>query len=511
MMAGTPRVARSVLAAALLLLAGGGPASAGGDPVQASGEIRFIVDRASFLRGAAVLEEIYLLIPSKDLRFESPEGNAPPESEIRVRFRFRRWPTGEPILDRRMDALLPGPAPGGGEAPDLQILTHAFELPEGPYRLEVEVEDRKSRGMGFFYLFGRAAKKGNAVCFYRAKEFDPNGLDLSDIQFSRAIEEDREGTFAKGSWDVTPQPNRLFGVLMPELSFYYEIYDHAERRDPGGEPYRVRHEILDADDRVAVEEEQALSARGRGSLFRRTGAMDLTGLPAGAYRLRVTVESPERGEKALAEGAFEVAWRAADFIARSSGGEETEPAWEFGDRAGDDLVEEMRMLLGRGELDKLKRLGHEERRAWVEEYWTDRDPTPGTPVNELREEHYRRIRLANTRFRSIRLKGIETDRGRVYVRYGEPDEIRTAFADQSFVPGSRIFPGSRSVIGEEGRERGGINVSEKQYEVWTYNERGRILGDQHKVASGLGMRFVFVDVEGYGNFRIVESSELSDY
>ena len=54
-------------------------------------------------------------------------------------------------------------------------------------------------------------------------------------------------------------------------------------------------------------------------------------------------------------------------------------------------------------------------------------------------------------------------------------------------------------------------MSEKQYEVWTYTERGRILGDRGKVASGLGMRFVFVDVEGYGNFRLVESSELSDY
>lgn len=508
MKVGTPRD-RTLAAAALLLFAWTGRAAAGGEPVQASGEIRFVVDGASFLRGSAVLEEIHLLIPTRDLEYGPAEKGGGPEAEIRVRFRVRRWPTGEPVLDKSLDARFPGAA-AGADVPDLQVLTLSFEVPEGPYRLEVEVEDRKSRGFGFFHLFGRDSNKGSATAYYLAKAYGRSGLGISDLLFAREIAEDREGTFAKGEWDVTPQPNRLYGILMPELSFYYEIYDHADRRDPGGEPYRVLHEVEDDGGAVVLREEQALSATGRGSLFRRTATLDLTGLPAGAYTLRATVESPERGESVVAEGPFHVAWKAADFVARPSD-EGDDPAWDFGDRVDDDLVEEMRMLLGQGELEHLKSLGHDERRTWVEEYWSDRDPTPDTEVNELREEHYRRIRVANTRFRSIRLKGIETDRGRVYIRYGDPDEIRTAFADQSFISGSRTFPGSPSVIGEEGRERGGINVGEKQYEVWTYTERGRILGDRGKVASGLGMRFVFVDVEGYGNFRLVESSELSDY
>jgi hypothetical protein len=109
------------------------------------------------------------------------------------------------------------------------------------------------------------------------------------------------------------------------------------------------------------------------------------------------------------------------------------------------------------------------------------------------------------------MKGMETDRGRIYVRFGEPDEIRVGFADQSFISGSETIGGRDAQIGAGARIRGGFNVDEKEYEVWTYTERGDVLGDREKVSSGLGMRFVFVDVEGYGNFRLVESTELGEY
>ena len=67
----------------------------------------------------------------------------------------------------------------------------------------------------------------------------------------------------------------------------------------------------------------------------------------------------------------------------------------------------------------------QEREHFIEQFWQRRDPTPGTAKNEFREEHYRRIGFAMERFRSANHVGWKTDRGRIYIRYGPPDEMES--------------------------------------------------------------------------------------
>ena len=62
-----------------------------------------------------------------------------------------------------------------------------------------------------------------------------------------------------------------------------------------------------------------------------------------------------------------------------------------------------------------------EREKFIEQFWLRRDPTPGTPENEFQQEHYRRIQYANDHFASTRV-GWKTDRGRIYIMFGPPDE-----------------------------------------------------------------------------------------
>jgi GWxTD domain-containing protein len=64
----------------------------------------------------------------------------------------------------------------------------------------------------------------------------------------------------------------------------------------------------------------------------------------------------------------------------------------------------------------------EEREHFIEQFWVRRDPTPGTIENEYKEEHYRRIAYSNEKFASA-IPGWKTDRGRIYIIYGPPDEI----------------------------------------------------------------------------------------
>ena len=65
-----------------------------------------------------------------------------------------------------------------------------------------------------------------------------------------------------------------------------------------------------------------------------------------------------------------------------------------------------------------------DRDLFIEEFWRQRDPTPGTPRNEFKEEHYRRIEYTNKTFgRGAPIKGWRTDRGRFYIKLGNPEFV----------------------------------------------------------------------------------------
>lgn len=87
------------------------------------------------------------------------------------------------------------------------------------------------------------------------------------------------------------------------------------------------------------------------------------------------------------------------------------------------LNQEVVWIISPDERAAFQRLGtDEERQKFIEQFWLRRDPTPGTQVNELRDEHYRRIAQANDRFGYGSTPGWQSDRGRIYVKFGPPDE-----------------------------------------------------------------------------------------
>jgi len=87
------------------------------------------------------------------------------------------------------------------------------------------------------------------------------------------------------------------------------------------------------------------------------------------------------------------------------------------------LNEDVRWIITPEELSAFKQLSNdEERDQFIEQFWLRRDPTPDTPENEYKEEHYRRIAYANEHFAAGK-PGWMTDRGRIYIVFGPPDEI----------------------------------------------------------------------------------------
>src|SRR5260370_16192428 len=67
---------------------------------------------------------------------------------------------------------------------------------------------------------------------------------------------------------------------------------------------------------------------------------------------------------------------------------------------------------------------NEEREQFIEQFWLRRSSNPDLPENDFKEEHYRRIVYANEHFASG-IPGWRTDRRRVYITWGKPDEIES--------------------------------------------------------------------------------------
>jgi GWxTD domain-containing protein len=81
----------------------------------------------------------------------------------------------------------------------------------------------------------------------------------------------------------------------------------------------------------------------------------------------------------------------------------------------------------------------EERERFIEEFWRRRDPNPGTSENEYRAEHYSRIAYANQNFAFTERAGWQTDRGRIYIMYGKPDEVQTGASQETWI--YNVLPG----------------------------------------------------------------------
>ena len=92
----------------------------------------------------------------------------------------------------------------------------------------------------------------------------------------------------------------------------------------------------------------------------------------------------------------------------------------------DTLYAPLVYLMTANEQGVYSSLSLEGKRTWLRQFWAKRDQSPGTSRNEEREAFYGRIAEANRRFReggASQIPGWRTDRGRIFIRYGDPDEV----------------------------------------------------------------------------------------
>src|SRR5450759_304290 len=150
------------------------------------------------------------------------------------------------------------------------------------------------------------------------------------------------------------------------------------------------------------------------------------------------------------------------------------------------LNEDVAYIISDEERTAFKRLQtDEEREQFIEQFWLRRDPTPDTVENEFKEEHYRRIAYTNENFASG-IPGWKTDRGRIYITYGPPDEKETHPSGGTY---------------ERPTEEGGGTTSTFPFEQWRYRYIDGI---------GTDINIEFVDPTMSGEYRMTMDPSEKD-
>jgi GWxTD domain-containing protein len=150
------------------------------------------------------------------------------------------------------------------------------------------------------------------------------------------------------------------------------------------------------------------------------------------------------------------------------------------------MDDDVRYLITDPERDIFKKLKtDEEREQFIEQFWLRRDPDPDTSENEFREEHWRRIAYANQHFTSG-VPGWKTDRGRIYIVFGPPDEKESHPSGGSY---------------DRPTWEGGGSTSTYPFEIWWYRHLDNV---------GSDVEIEFVDPSGSGEYRIARSPSEKD-
>ena len=308
----------------------------------------------------------------------------------------------------------------------------AFLLTPGLYSVKIEVKDLNSGATGF------------ADKLMPVSKFQPDGMQLSEIEFARSIvKSGSRNKFVKNNIEVLPYPSRVFGIESPFLMFYAEIYnlDH-------GDSLLKEYSIIDNNSKTIESSTKTIQVQSSTSVW--VEKINTLNIISGKYLLRLKVTNKSTHTAAEREAGL---WIDNPYKVVSL------------NQYNDDNLKEFRSqiayLVDQNELKFFDELNIPAKIQYINDFWNKKKP-------EFRAEHLKRYFIAQERFGSPTIPGWKSDRGRIYIMFGPPDQA----------------------------DREPASVNTRAFEVWFYES----LENQGRV------EFVFCDFGILGNYQLIHSN-----
>lgn len=338
------------------------------------------------------------------------------------------------------------------------------EVPSGKYKLLVNVTDVNFK-----------QSKDSLDVEVDCTTFPKGKLSISDIELCSSItpgDPVEKGIFYKNTYNVIPNPTSLYGAGVPVVFYYFEVYNID--RNVGDSTFSVSYQLRDSFGEVHKSFSRIRKKFGESSV--EVGTVNVSDVRTGAYTLIVTATDS-------AAHLYATSMRRL-FVYNPALGA---PVEQNTNTAGSAILSSVFSVMGEDQLDKEFREagyiatseeksryetldGVDAKRRFLYEFWKKRQSQDESGTSDTRREYLERVAYANDHFRAGGREGWRTDRGRVYIIYGTPDQV----------------------------DRHPNETDSKPYEVWTYSS-----------LEG-GVSFDFVDRAGFGDYSLVNSTERTE-
>ena len=395
------------------------------EPLKSKGELKYTIDFGSFWEDTEnAFLEVYYKIPYSELQFIQRDKIYQATFDIGVVIYDA---TGKQIVGKHWQypVIISDHHELSVSYAYSQI---RFGINPGNYKIKIRVEDVNTKAAGFL------------ESSIDINSFPTSAPALGKIQFGEKLNSENPiEAFSKQGRQIIPNPDRHYGENQKELVYYTELYDAQMSGN-----YQITHRIIDFADSLQYTKNDSIVIASLITPI--THVLSVENYADGKYELIIEATNLQTQQTSKIQNEFYISWSPI--------------AW------GSDFKETLNQIMYIATPEELKQFKslknatQEKRSEFLIEFWALRDPIPSTPQNEYMIEHYRRYKYANENFGGT-ASGWRTDMGRIYIKFGEPDEI----------------------------ERHPFNFDSRPYEVWIYYK--------------CGYRFIFIDEDGYGRYNLV--------
>jgi GWxTD domain-containing protein len=374
---------------------------------------------------------------------------------VNLTFRLISTTNGEPVLRRRYYFPVQLADTSNAALYKMFISQRAYEVPFGRYRFEVVATDS-------FDTSHRDSISFNTIDIVPMGTA-PRGSDL-ELCSSITSSNDTTQLFYKNTFNAIPNPSLVFGKTSYPVVFHYlEAYNLNK-----DSLYTVETAVKNLNGEIKKSSSRQKHYGVNNAV--EVGTTTIMNLPSGKYLYQVRILDGGMKEVIAAQKYL--------FIHNPQIVQTTSPisvkAVEFLGMTDDELANEFRTSKYLATDQEIKAFSNvtnaEGRREFLAKFWSDIENGRQNQNNLTRAMYKERVLTANQRYHAMGKEGWQTDRGRVYLIYSEPDEVER-------------FPST---------------TDGKPYEIWDYNQIEN------------GVIFVFIDQTGFGDYRLVHSTKRGE-